>query len=58
VALGAVDSFTYTKLEFHLQEIRSAYKILVRKPEGKKSVGRYSRRTEDDNKVDLEERGY
>jgi len=34
-------------------ETRKAYKILVRKPEGKRSLGRFGRRWEDDIKMDV-----
>jgi hypothetical protein len=35
-----------------MREMRSAYKILVRKPEGKRPFGRHKRR-KDDTKMDL-----
>jgi hypothetical protein len=38
-------------------EIRSVYKILVRKPEGKRSIGRLRRRWED-VRMDLRETGW
>jgi hypothetical protein len=34
-------------------EMRNVYKILVRKPEGKRPLGRLRRRWEDNIKVDL-----
>jgi hypothetical protein len=39
-------------------EIRNAYKILVRKPEGKRPLGRPRRRCEDNIKMDLPEIGF
>jgi hypothetical protein len=37
-------------------EKRNAYRILVRKPEGKRSLGRPKRRWEDNIRMDLRER--
>jgi hypothetical protein len=39
-------------------EMRNAYKILVEKPEGKRSLGRPRRRWEDNIKIDLREIGF
>jgi hypothetical protein len=39
----------------HLGEIRNAYKIFVRKPEGKRPRGRPRRRWEDNIRMDLKE---
>jgi hypothetical protein len=39
-------------------EMRNAYKILVGKPEGKRSLGRCQRRQEANIKMDLKETGY
>jgi hypothetical protein len=36
-------------------EQRNAYRILVRKPEGKRSLGRHRRRWENNIKMDLRE---
>jgi hypothetical protein len=36
-------------------EIRNAYRILVGKPEGKRPLGRYRRRWEDNIRMDLGE---
>jgi hypothetical protein len=38
-------------------EMRNAYKILVRKTERKRSIGRLSRRLEDNIRIDLREMG-
>jgi len=38
-------------------EKRGVYRILVRKPEGKRALGRPRRRWEDNNKMDLQEVG-
>jgi hypothetical protein len=38
-------------------EMRSFYKVLVRKPEGKRSLGRHRRRLEDNIRKDLREIG-
>ena len=38
-------------------EIRSAYRVLVEKPEGKKSLGRHRCTWEYNNKMDLQEMG-
>ena len=40
-----------------MEEVRGVYKILVRKPEGKRPMGRPRRRREDNIKMDLEEVG-
>jgi hypothetical protein len=37
--------------------MRNAYKILARKPQGKRSVGKPKRRWEDDIRMDLNEIG-
>jgi hypothetical protein len=39
-------------------ERRNAYRILVRKPEGKRSLGRSRRRLPDSIKIDLREIGW
>jgi len=39
-------------------EMRNAYKILVRKTERKRSIGRLSRRLEDNIRIDLREMGW
>jgi hypothetical protein len=39
-------------------ERREVYRVLVGKPEGKRSLGRSRRRWEDDIKLDLQEVGY
>jgi hypothetical protein len=36
---------------------RNAYRVLVRKPEGKRPLGRHRRRWEDNIKMDLREIG-
>jgi hypothetical protein len=41
-----------------MEEIRSAYKILVGKSEGKRPLGRPRRRSEDNIKMDLRETGF
>jgi hypothetical protein len=38
--------------------MRNAYKIFGRKPEGKKTLGRYRRRWDDNIKMDLKEVGF
>jgi hypothetical protein len=38
-------------------ESRGVYRVLVGKPEGKSSLGRFSRRWEDNIKMDLQEVG-
>jgi len=38
-------------------DMRNAYKILARKPQGKRSVGKPKRRWEDDIRMDLNEIG-
>jgi hypothetical protein len=40
------------------REVSNAYEILVRKPEGKRSLGRPRRRWEDNITVDLKDRGW
>ena len=40
-----------------MEEWRDVYKVLVGKPEGKRSLGRPRRRWEDNIKMDLEEVG-
>jgi hypothetical protein len=40
-----------------MEEMRNSYKILVRKPEGRRSLGRSRRRWADNNKTDLRETG-
>ena len=42
----------------HMGERRSAYKVLVRKPDGKKTLLRRLRHRWEDIKMDLQERGY
>jgi len=37
---------------------RGVYRVLVRKPEGKTTLGRFRRRWEDNIKLDLQEVGY
>jgi hypothetical protein len=39
-------------------EGRGAYRILVGRPEGRRSLGRYRRRWEDNIKMDLKEMGW
>jgi hypothetical protein len=39
-------------------ERRGAYRVLVGKPEGKRQLGRPSRKCEDNIKMDLQEVGY
>jgi hypothetical protein len=39
-------------------ERRGVYRVLVRKPEGKRPLGRPRRRWEDNIKIDLQEVGY
>jgi hypothetical protein len=39
-------------------EVRSAYNILVRRPEGRRPLGRPRRRWEDNIKMDLREIGF
>jgi hypothetical protein len=41
-----------------MEEMRNAYKILVGKPEGKRSVGRHRHRRRDNIRTDLKERGW
>jgi hypothetical protein len=41
-----------------MEEMRSASKILVGKPEGKRPLGRYRHKWADNNKKDLKEIGY
>ena len=41
----------------HMEKSRSAYRVLVGKPEGKGSLGRLRRRWEDNIKMDLREVG-
>jgi len=38
-------------------ERMGAYRVLVRKPEGKRPLGKYKRRREDNIKMDLQEWG-
>ncbi|KAJ4443164.1 hypothetical protein ANN_04814 [Periplaneta americana] len=42
----------------HIDEFRNAYRVLVGRPEGKRSLGRPNRRWEDNIKMDLREMGY
>jgi len=42
----------------YMEEKRDAYRVLVGKPEGKRSLGRPGRRWEDDIKRDLQEVGW
>ena len=44
--------------EARMGEKRGAYRVLVRKPEGKRPLGRPRRRWEDNIKMDLQEVGY
>jgi len=37
-----------------MRENRGVYSVLVAKPEGKRQLGRFRRRWEDNNKVDLQ----
>jgi len=39
-------------------ERMGAYRVLVRKPEGKRPLGRHKRRREDNIKMDLQEVGW
>jgi hypothetical protein len=39
-------------------EVRGVYRVLVGKPEGKRPLGRPSRRWEDNIKMDLQKVGY
>ena len=41
----------------HMEEGRGVHKVLVRKPEGKRSLGRPRRRWEDNIKMDLQKVG-
>ena len=41
----------------HMEEGRGVHKVLVGKPEGKRSLGRPARRWEDNIKMDLQEVG-
>jgi hypothetical protein len=41
-----------------MEEGRVVYRVLVGKPGGKRPLGSYRRRWEDNNKMDLEEVGY
>ena len=38
-----------------MEQSRNAYRVLVRKPKGKRPLGRPRRRWEDNNKIDLRE---
>jgi len=40
-----------------MEEKRDVYRVLVRKPEGKRPLGRHTRRWEDNTKMDLQEVG-
>jgi len=40
-----------------MEEGRGVYRVLVRKPEGKRPLGRHRRRWEDNIKMDLQEVG-
>jgi len=42
----------------HVGERRGVYRVLVRKPEGKRPLGRPRRKLEDNIKMDLQEVGY
>jgi hypothetical protein len=42
----------------HMEEGRGAYKVLVGKPEGNRTLGRFRRRWEDNFKMDLQEMGW
>jgi hypothetical protein len=39
----------------HIGEVRNAYRILVRKPEGKRPLRRFRHRWEDNVRMDLKE---
>jgi hypothetical protein len=39
-------------------EKKSAYRVLVRNPEGKRPLGRYKHRWESNSKIDLREMGW
>jgi hypothetical protein len=41
-----------------MRELRNAYRILVKRPDGKRPLGRPRRRWVDDIKMDLRERGW
>jgi hypothetical protein len=41
-----------------MEERRGVYRVLVRKPEGKRPLGRSRRRWEDNIKMDLQEVGW
>jgi hypothetical protein len=41
-----------------IREERGVYRVLVRKPEGKRPLGRLRRRCEDNIRMDLQEMGY
>jgi hypothetical protein len=41
-----------------MEEGRSAYRILVGRPEGRRALGRPRHRWEDNNKMDLQEVGW
>jgi hypothetical protein len=43
---------------YSTHEMRNAYKILVRRPEGKRSLGRHRHRWEDNIRMDLREIGW
>jgi hypothetical protein len=42
----------------YMGEVRGAYNILVGKPEGRRTLGRFRRRWEDNMKMDLKEIGF
>jgi len=42
----------------HIREVRNAYKMLVRKPKGKRPLGRSRHRWEDNIRMDLMEIGW
>jgi hypothetical protein len=42
----------------HMGEMRNCYEFLVRKPEGKRQLGRHRHRWEDDNRMALREIGW
>ena len=42
----------------HMEQSKKAYRVLVRKPEGKRPLGKPRRRWEDNIKVDLREVGF
>jgi hypothetical protein len=41
-----------------MREMRNAYTIFIGKPEGRRSLGRHTRRGEDNIKIDIKEIGF